>query len=224
MKLSDLITKDTFIISDTHFGDYRMQEYELSRVNFANKLGIGIDDALIKSWNETIGEDDVVLHLGDFAYKQIQKYTKELNGIKILLRGNHDIKSADTYLLHGWDYVIETLTVEINGNVYKDCDNADKLNAAYSTTIEGQKILFTHFPLFGTDYKDEKYTPIKSKLEKIYKDCNSELNIHGHTHSKNLKNLFNFNASVENINFKPIRVSDILLAIKSNTITKKNIK
>ena len=210
MKLSQLITKDTFIVSDTHFGDYRMLEYEPSRVKFADSYDLDIDSAIIKSWNDTVKKDDVILHLGDFAYKSIQKYTKELNGIKILLRGNHDTKSTDTYTQHGWDYVVETPIIEVNKTIYKDCDNTNKLIASYCTTINNTKILFSHFPLFGTDYKDEIYRPIKYELEKIYNDFGCQINIHGHVHSKSLDSKVNFNASIENIGFKPIRISDIL--------------
>jgi calcineurin-like phosphoesterase family protein len=215
-KLSELINENTFIISDTHFGDYRIEEYEPSRVEFANSLNLPIDDAMIKIWNDTVKPDDVVLHLGDFAYKSIQKYTKALNGIKVLLRGNHDTKSADTYCSLGWDYIIETPTVEINNNVYKDMDNKNKYKASYSTTILNKKLLFTHFPLFATEYKDERFLDVKDKLEQVYKDMNCEINIHGHTHSKCLNNDFSINVSIENIGFRPVQIKSLLASLSMN--------
>ena len=43
MTLNQLINENTYIISDTHFGDYRMEEYEPSRVEFAQSLNLNID-------------------------------------------------------------------------------------------------------------------------------------------------------------------------------------
>lgn len=81
----------TFIISDTHFGDDGLIiTYE--RRPFAN--GDEMDAALIKFWNETVGENDTVYHLGDVAAEiskeRIEKILKQLNGRKVLVMGNHD--------------------------------------------------------------------------------------------------------------------------------------
>lgn len=52
------------------------------------------DEALIARWNEVVGPDDEVWHLGDFANKCHGKRLREifgsLNGHKKLVPGNHD--------------------------------------------------------------------------------------------------------------------------------------
>ena len=211
MNINNLINENTYLISDTHFCDHRMIKYEPSRTIFANSDDINdIDNAMIKAWNETIKEDDVVLHLGDYAFKNIERITGLLNGIKILLRGNHDKQSADSYILRGFKYAIEAPHYEINNKVYKDINNQDRYKACYIKTINNKKILFSHFPLFGHDYKDPRFPDMKAALEEIYNDFNCDINIHGHTHSYNLNNTLNINVSLENINFKPIQLKHLL--------------
>jgi len=211
MDISKLINENTYLISDTHFCDHRMIKYEACRIDFANSNNVDdIDNAMIKAWNETIKEDDVVLHLGDYAFRNIERITELLNGIKILLRGNHDKQSADTYILRGFNYVIETPHYEINNKVYKDINNQDRYKACYIKEINNKKIFFSHFPLFGKDYKDPKFPNMKDDLEEIYNNFNCDINMHGHTHSNNLENSLNINVCVENINFRPIQIKELL--------------
>jgi len=210
--LSTIITENTYMISDTHFCDYRMLEYEPSRIELANSKNIDdVDRVLIERWNDTVKDDDIVFHLGDFAFKKIETITKQLRGRKIFLRGNHDYKSADTYTKHGFEYVIEHPHFSLNGTTYVETNCQEKLKGCYIKTIMGKKIFFSHFPLFGTEYKDERYKDLKYELEKFYKDFECEINIHGHVHSKTLSNdSKNINVSVENIDFKPILLKTLL--------------
>ena len=48
---------------------------------------------MIGRWNETVGVDDTVYHLGDFAFgskEWIRNYRYRLNGHIVLVLGNHD--------------------------------------------------------------------------------------------------------------------------------------
>jgi calcineurin-like phosphoesterase family protein len=63
------------------------------------------DRALIQNWNDRVQPDDTVYHLGDFAFgtpAQISDYAKQLNGHKVLIRGNHDRLSDDAYSAMGF--------------------------------------------------------------------------------------------------------------------------
>lgn len=80
----------TFFIADTHFGDAPLVARR--RCAFAS---VGAhDEALIARWNARIGETDEVWHLGDFAAHASREHCAavfaQLNGIKRLVRGNHD--------------------------------------------------------------------------------------------------------------------------------------
>ncbi len=53
---------------------------------------------MITNWNNTVRPNDIVYHLGDFAYgdgsKSPDKYFNRLNGHKHLVIGNHDNKKT----------------------------------------------------------------------------------------------------------------------------------
>lgn len=79
-----------FFTSDTHFGDARR-----IRIDKRPFKTIGEHDAaLIARWNEVVGPDDDVYHLGDFAVTMdaaaVEAWLAALNGRKHLIVGNND--------------------------------------------------------------------------------------------------------------------------------------
>lgn len=67
-------------------------------------------------WNNVVGKDDVVIHLGDFGMSLPERWAsmlRELNGNKILIRGNHD-RSAKWYG-GGFDVVCRNEIVCVDG-------------------------------------------------------------------------------------------------------------
>jgi calcineurin-like phosphoesterase family protein len=80
----------TFFIADTHFGDAHLVERR--RRGFASLEAH--DAALIERRNVRVGAQDEVWHLGDFAAHASREHCAavfaRLNGIKRLVRGNHD--------------------------------------------------------------------------------------------------------------------------------------
>lgn len=86
----------TFIISDTHFNHANIINY----CNRPFKDAEEMDRIMIKNWNETVSNKDVVIHLGDFGLgkkEYIKDIIKNLNGKKILILGNHDNWSEQFY-------------------------------------------------------------------------------------------------------------------------------
>lgn len=83
--------QNIFFISDTHFGHW-------FAVWFWNRPFENIkdmNDALISNWNNRIKNDDLVIILGDFFAGSrlfLRFLLKNLNGEKILIKGNHDFK------------------------------------------------------------------------------------------------------------------------------------
>lgn len=57
-----------------------------------------MDAKLIENWNRCVQPYDHIWHLGDFAFRQRASETAgifaQLNGVKHLIRGNHDDKSV----------------------------------------------------------------------------------------------------------------------------------
>lgn len=85
---------NVFLIGDTHFDHEKMY-------SFLNWDGTKVrpwdnareaDEAMVDRWNSVVRPDDKVYHLGDFSISKRGIATAErLNGIKVLIRGNHDI-------------------------------------------------------------------------------------------------------------------------------------
>ena len=48
------------MISDTHFGDERILRYENRPFSSVEEM----DKAIIENWNQVVGEEDTVFHLG----------------------------------------------------------------------------------------------------------------------------------------------------------------
>jgi len=90
----------TFLIADTHFGHkgvchfLREDGNKLRPWNTPEEM----DEELIKRWNDTVGPNDKVYHLGDVVMNRKALPTlHRLNGDKILIKGNHDIFSLEEY-------------------------------------------------------------------------------------------------------------------------------
>jgi calcineurin-like phosphoesterase family protein len=80
----------TFFTSDTHFGD--APRLRVDKRPFAS---VGeMDRAIVEHWNEVVGPDDDIWHLGDFAFgrppSRIAELLAGLNGRKHLIIGNND--------------------------------------------------------------------------------------------------------------------------------------
>ena len=99
-----------FFTSDTHFGDHRV--LNLYPRPFATV--VEMDAALIARWNEVVGPDDDVWHLGDFARTATlaAKILPRLHGRKHLTIGNNDPAPE---LAHGWSTVAPYAELHVDG-------------------------------------------------------------------------------------------------------------
>ena len=75
-----------FFIADTHFNEPEVMFMARENNCFCPSCDAK-DNILIKNWNKVVKPDDRVFILGDFGEPS---YAKDLNGIKILIKGNHD--------------------------------------------------------------------------------------------------------------------------------------
>lgn len=81
-----------FFTSDTHF-------YHGNIIRFCNRPFKDMEmmnETIISNWNNTVGQDDIVFHLGDFCLGGSAEWTKildRLNGKIYLIMGNHDLKN-----------------------------------------------------------------------------------------------------------------------------------
>jgi len=56
-----------------------------------------MNDTIIKRWNEVVTQDDLVYHIGDFAFKGVlnsKRFEQRLNGDIVHILGNHDMNNG----------------------------------------------------------------------------------------------------------------------------------
>ncbi len=89
-----------FFTSDTHFG----HAGAISRFRRPFASVAAMDEAMAANWNATVGPDDTVWHLGDFALHRkpdvMAALLERLHGTKHLITGNND--GPATLALPGW--------------------------------------------------------------------------------------------------------------------------
>ena len=102
-----------FFSSDTHFGHSGART--LYRRPFASVAEM--DTTMVERWNDMVGRDDDVWHLGDFAVglpvARLTELLDKLNGRKHLVTGNND--STATTRLAGWSSVQPYAEIELAG-------------------------------------------------------------------------------------------------------------
>jgi len=79
------MSRQTFFVSDMHFGHKNIIEY----CNRPYVTVDGMNNDLILKWNKTVNKEDLVYHLGDWAFNDYW-CIGELNGTIISIPGNHD--------------------------------------------------------------------------------------------------------------------------------------
>jgi calcineurin-like phosphoesterase family protein len=100
-----------FFTSDSHFGDHRT--LNIWKRPFASVAEM--DALLLDRWNEAVGPDDEVWHLGDFCRRaaDAEALLARLNGTKHLVAGNND--PPETRAAFGWASVRDYAEIEAAG-------------------------------------------------------------------------------------------------------------
>ena len=130
-----------FFVSDTHFNDSRLNLYGRD-IRFKNAKEV--NDHIIKVWNESIGKNDLVYHLGDISMdREGLDILNQLNGEKILIKGNYDISVEDG----------GTAKYEINDKIL--LKYFSKVYDDLEIEIGGETVYLNHYPI---NIKEEKFT------------------------------------------------------------------
>lgn len=105
--------------SDTHF----LHENIINFCDRPYKDTSHMSEGIIDIWNKYVKPDDIVYHLGDYAFKafskkdEIREITSRLNGFKILVLGNHDYKEVAPYF--GLDLIVPSAYIRLKGIDFK---------------------------------------------------------------------------------------------------------
>lgn len=122
----------TFFTSDTHFFHSNIIKYCLRPFAHATDM----NEQLIANWNNVVAPDDVVYHLGDFAFGDangVDRVMRRLNFKHFhFVKGNHDnpfcdwyhSNKDDTYLAPKVSLHPSHLEVKIEGNKFTLCHYA----------------------------------------------------------------------------------------------------
>lgn len=102
-----------YFTADTHFGDPRVLRFDHRPYPDLAAHDAGV----VAAWNATVGREDAVWHLGDFALgpdgARIRAILGGLNGEKHLIAGNND--GPDTLAAPGWASVGTYAEIAVEG-------------------------------------------------------------------------------------------------------------
>ena len=85
---------NVFFTADPHYAHYNILRYTSRPWNNVDEMNEG----LIKNWNDTVPKGDSITYIvGDFAWKDHNKFLSRLNGKKVLIIGSHDHMSQEVY-------------------------------------------------------------------------------------------------------------------------------
>ena len=179
------IDLNTWIISDTHFGHNRIIELAGRPENH--------DEIMIRNWQDSIKDSDMVLHLGDLGLRwgkptSLVEQVRELPGEKYMIWGNHDDNPESFYNDLGFT-MIDDFTAVFNAEIWHNLgDDFSDHNI--------RTIMFSHYPR------------IEPTLE-------WDINIHGHIHTSGWPPEASLdkdyrNVSIEYMSYMPVRLYDIL--------------
>jgi len=179
---------NTFFYSDPHFGHEGIIRFTKKGKKIRPFATLDeMHHAMITNYNKKVKEEDTVFFLGDIAYneKVLDEIMPQLNGNKRLILGNHDNLPAGVFTKY----------------FHK------KLYSWYAFNKYYPAFIACHFPIVYSSF--------------CYK---GDFCVHGHIHDKvvtdisvtkdgtikELVNLRYINVSVEQINYTPIHVDELV--------------
>lgn len=183
-----------WFIGCPHFGHEKI----ISLANRPFKSVLEMNAQLVFNWNRSVGPEDTVYMLGDFAWGDYTQYAGLLSGKRVIaLRGNHD------HWMVGHDVFGQTMWFMSDGPYHE-------------IIVGSQKIVMCHFPIedWNGRYKGsihlhchthqhELERPLMPMTEK---DGFPEL---GNRMPKGMR-CNRFNVTVEACHYMPISLSEIL--------------
>ena len=184
------VTNATWVWSDTHFGHKKIVQY--------GQRPESHEVIMLSNWIERVGEDDVILHLGDVFMgkqgnpKRWAKVLARMPGHKYVILGNHD---KDPKLLVSAGFEV------INPFVW---------------TSQWGAVAFTHRPISSMYYGcPEDKLPLQWDVDYL---PGWSINVHGHTHLNTVHPMDGdplagktyVNVCVEHTEMAPVQIGSVL--------------
>lgn len=158
---------------------------------------------LINNYNAQVPKDGVCYFLGDMGFstqEALKGIMDQLNGIKVLLKGNHD-KAMNSMYNVGFDVVLDSATIHVSNS----------------------KLTMSHCPLRGVFREDITGMRNAKEGENWHGESRhgeysivdeGQYHIHGHVHSgphsvKLTKDQRQWDVGVVGNNYRPVSLSDV---------------
>ena len=185
--------ENVWFTSDTHFGHENI-------IRFCNRPFINaaeMNAELIRLWRETVPDDGIIFHLGDFAHGSSRLWNDILNalpGHKYLILGNHDMKAIRQGFMSHFELVTQQMTIRVGG----------------------QAIVLNHNPFlcYGGSYRD---------VWQLFGHVHSGPASHTGLDHPRLKMLFprQYDVGVDNNDYRPISFADVKAKIEAQVAAAK---
>ncbi|MDE6096438.1 MAG: metallophosphoesterase [Muribaculaceae bacterium] len=108
-------TSRVFFTSDTHFNHTNIISYCQRPFRDTHDM----NDTIIVNWNNVVGPDNIVFHLGDFCLGGADEWNRildRLNGRVYLILGNHDLKNIRQGFIDRFEHVAMSMCIQIEKN------------------------------------------------------------------------------------------------------------
>jgi len=189
-----------FFTADLHLGHRNIIEYCGRPFRDAEDMNV----ALVDRWNDTVGHDDEVVVLGDFAMGRITEtlpLVGLLHGRKILLAGNHD------RCWSGHRKGVDTATT-----LYLDAGFDEIWQGEVQLRMGGRTLLACHFPYRGDSQDHDRYVAHRPV------DRGAWL-LHGHVHERWRVQDHMINVGVDVWDFRPVAEDELLALVAGRRST-----
>jgi len=186
-----------YFTSDHHF-------FHENIIKLTNRPFTSLDqmhETLIKNWNSMVTDEDIVIVVGDFifrqgSFRQWKTVLDQLNRKSLIwLLGNHDPKQYNYCIKLGANLACNELTLK----------------------IANEKVAVSHYPYQPSWFKKQiiRYTNSRYYDSLHKRPVNhGQFLIHGHTHSTRQVNQNMINVCVDAWDFYPVSVNQIATLIQ----------
>ncbi len=166
----------TFFTSDHHFGHENIIRFCKRPFSNAKEM----NEVMIQRWNEKVGPNDMVYHLGDFALKSkddLATILDQLNGKIHLITGNHEAAALQNK--HKFQWVKDYYELKMKD---PDCSNGV------------QRIILFHYAM---------------RVWRGDRRGNWHLYGHSHGNLPDLNDRLSFDIGVDNHDFYPLSYEEV---------------
>ncbi len=181
-------------IADLHFSHSNIIAFDNRPFENIQEM----ETVLVQNWNSVVKNEDTVFHLGDFCWDKEDEWKRILrllNGNKVLILGNHDLKQMSAELKR----------------MFQDIKDYKEI------TDDGRHVIMCHYPIFC--YKGS-YNPDTCMLHGHVHDRTTEakwcerwvkdLRENWIAGSDNRGNIYNVGCMTQRINYVPRTLDEII--------------